>query len=236
MDKYVCLMYHNISDQGDKYALHRADFLKQLNTIRDYGVTGRSIHEINLAENRKNSVSITFDDGFISDLWAAEKLSEFGFTGTFFLVEEFIKTRTQTYMDKSQVKAIAEMGHSIGVHGKNHKWWTTKPEGVLLKELTDTKKWLQDLTSCDVVSCSAPGGKLNKKIVREIRNSQDFKYIRNSFPWLNSFDVSKVNSMAILKEDSDAVFLKKMTGNRQYYRYSFAKQNIKDALKQVLGR
>lgn len=233
--KYNCLMYHEIDDKGDKYSLKRHTFLEQLQFIKNQNIKAMSIRDFH-KERIKDAIVLTFDDGFKSDVWAGEQLVEYEYTGTFFLVEDFIREGKNSYMDSSQVKVLANMGHEIGVHGKNHHSWPSKPLEELLLELSETKKWLEDLTGTEVSTCSAPGGKINNEIIKAIQESDLFKHIRNSTPWHSEFNSFEVNATAILQSDSSAVFQKKINGDAKYYHYLYAKNGVKKIVKPLIGK
>lgn len=236
MNTYRCLSYHGFGGNRNKYTLDKKAFVRHLTLIKKNNLSFKSLEEVNAINYDKASVALTFDDGFTSDVWAAEKLMEFGYSATFFLVASNIRGSNRMYMNKAQVKEISDMGHSVGVHGKTHTWWTSKPTAVLLQELNDTKKYLQDLTSSEVVSCSAVGGKLNNKILKALNENQEFKFVRNTIPWFTTINAFEVNSTIIIKGDTEHVFLKKATGDLNCYRYLFAKQFIKNGVKKVLGK
>ncbi len=229
-------MYHEIADHGDKYALDRQSFLEHINYMERNGMNAISIKDTSTLNYSKNNIVLTFDDGFVSDVWAGEELAKLGFTATFFLVEDFIKNTSNNYMNKNQVKLVASMGHEIGVHGKNHDAWTSKPKKQLLSELNNTKSWLEDLTGTKVDTCSAPGGKLNKGIVSALQTDGNFKHVRNSIPWFTNIASFEVNSTAILQEDSLPIFIKKLEGEYFYYKYLYSKQLLKDQVKKMIGR
>ena len=153
MNKFNCLLYHQINNNGDKYTLSKSSFIRQLDLINSHGYNATSIRKIG-CKDIHNGVAITFDDGYKSDLWVGEKLLHHGFSATFYLVKDFINNESNTYMNRNQVKQLAALGHEIGVHGKTHDDWTLKPKDSLLTELFETKNWLQDITGVEVSTCS----------------------------------------------------------------------------------
>lgn len=235
MNNFNCLMYHEINDHGDKYAIRKDAFLAQLDYLIANDFKGRSIRDMR-KNPTYNTIVITFDDGFVSDVWAGEELAKLGFTATFYLVEDFIKNTSNKYMNESQVKQLTSMGHEIGIHGKNHDAWPAKPINTLLNELIATQEWLQKLTISEITSCSAPGGKINKDIVKALYDNNHFKNVRNSMPWYNTYDAFEINSIAILEEDSVAIFAKKASGDAVYYYYLYIKYEVKKLVKKLLRK
>jgi len=227
MNKFNCLLYHQIKNNGDKYTLSQSSFIRQLDLINSHRYNATSIDKIGMKDSF-NGVAITFDDGFKSDLWVGEKLLEYGYSATFYLVKDFIESNSNIYLNRQHVKQLAIMGHEIGVHGKTHDAWTLKPKDIVLTELIETKNWLEDLTGVEVSTCSAPGGKINREIIKELTQSDQFKSVRNSIPWFNSINAFEINATVILRDDYDSSFLKKLNGDTLYYNYLFSKQKLKD--------
>ena len=103
------LMFHEILDNGDqesgwhsrsngKYTISKNKFLK---IISSYG----------------KSVNYTFDDGGISNLYAAKQLKLNGIRGVFFICSAFIGS--PGFLDLAQIIEISK-NHYIYAHGHNH--------------------------------------------------------------------------------------------------------------------
>ena len=119
------------------------------------------------------------------------------------------------YLTPPQVKRIAQLGHSIGVHGKSHVWWTSMEQKKLIEDLREAKHSFEDLIGREVWGCSAPGGKINAETIKVIKESNLFKFIRNSKPMLNSIDHDTViNRVAVDQFDDLKSFQKKLEGDK----------------------
>jgi len=163
--KITCLMCHGIGENTNKFVISKYQFKEQIKSIIANNVQIQSIENNQSIRTNQNiclNSAFTFDDGNKSDLWAAEQLAKHGFSATFFIVKDFSLNHTELYINVDDIKEIARMGHSIGVHGKTHTWWTKISTQQLVIELTDTKKWIEDITGTLCSACSAPGGKLSK--------------------------------------------------------------------------
>jgi len=179
----ITLMYHEIvKDAISKYSIsidtlktHLESLLKITQPI--------TFEEFDPLKYRKHTnLIITFDDGHFSNYEAAKELNKIGVKGVFYIVKNFSLFDTN-FLSVNQIKEISEMGHEIGVHGKDHDWWTYKDINVLISEINETKEWLESIISKKVISCSAPGGKINKKIASDIyKNIPEIKYIRSIKP------------------------------------------------------
>jgi len=234
--KYSCLMYHEIGNNSNKFVISKNQFISHLTYINQNKYIISSIEQTDLRLTDKHA-TFTFDDGNKSDLWAAELLAKNGFTATFFIIKEFSQFSNEQYLDVHEIKEIAKMGHSIGVHGKSHTWWTKIQPQELLRELSETKIWIESLTGVPCLSCSAPGGKLNSEIISIIRNSGLFMHLRNSLPKINNFsDPFLINSVGIRNNDSMKIFHKKLMCDKNYFELILLKKQIKNLIKPLLGK
>lgn len=162
-------------------------------------------------------VLITFDDGHISNLEAARLLNSKGLKAVFYIVKDYCCSNG-TYLTESMIREISDMGHTIGIHGKSHTRWTDKPIEVLINELSETKSWIESITGKECITCSAPFGFINNRVVKAIKeNFPSFKIIRTSDPKVNNIGEIVVGSVAIHQDTTLSEFKKIINGNRLYY-------------------
>ena len=103
------------------------------------------------------SATITFDDGGVSALRAADILERFNQHGFFFITANYIGTRG--FVDRRDLRDLCERGHVIGSHSATHPLrmgHCTWPQ--LLDEWTRSRAILSDILGADVVTASVPGG------------------------------------------------------------------------------
>jgi peptidoglycan/xylan/chitin deacetylase (PgdA/CDA1 family) len=102
-------------------------------------------------------VVITFDDGGVSAMIAADALERHGFVGHFFVTANYIGARG--FLDEAQLRDLHARGHVIGSHSCSHPLrmghcsWTQ-----LLDEWTRSRAILEDVLGADVRIASVPGG------------------------------------------------------------------------------
>lgn len=193
-------MYHFIGTPcKNKYYLKEQDFVAQISLLEELQI--QSFCFDNDIDSNNNPIClITFDDGHKSNLWAAQLLKEKGLKGVFYVVKDF-SLNNPDYLSKNDIKAISEMGHLIGVHGKDHEWWKLKNDAKLVAELKETKEWIENITGKNVVTCSAPGGGINSKVIKNIKkNFPEFKYIRTSRCGINNMNDVVLNSICIYND------------------------------------
>lgn len=221
--EWTCLMYHKIVESGDKFSVSPATFRKQMQYIAE--------------KQQQDCVEITFDDGHVSNYEAGKMLHELGLKGTFYVLKDK-SLIDSNYLTEAQILDLSRMGHIIGVHGKNHKWWTTKPEEQLISELRETKEWIESITGVPVTTCSAPGGRINKGVVDAIRREiPEFSSIRTSIEDLNnSSRPYLVDAVAIKNTTSLKEFSKIVELDGGYYRRIKAIYWTKEYVKRMIGK
>jgi peptidoglycan/xylan/chitin deacetylase (PgdA/CDA1 family) len=128
------LMYHYISvppNGSDKYRLDLSvtprNFRKQMEWLRDNGYTPirpeQYVGALLWGERLPDRpILLTFDDGYEDAYTAAFPiLREFGFTGTFFVVTDWIDSGRTGYLSWAQVKEMAAFGMAIHSHSREHQ-------------------------------------------------------------------------------------------------------------------
>ncbi|MBW8861659.1 MAG: polysaccharide deacetylase family protein [Acidobacteria bacterium] len=101
--------------------------------------------------------AITFDDGGVSALTAAELLEARGWIGHFFITANYIGTRG--FVSEDDLRELARRGHVIGSHSCSHplrmghcSW------AQLVDEWTRSCDVLRQILGADVHVASVPGG------------------------------------------------------------------------------
>lgn len=78
-------------------------------------------------------VSLTFDDGFSSQMTAASTLDQHGFRGTFYINSGSVGK--PGHLSLEQVRALADAGHEIGGHSVSHPNLPTLAPAEALREI-----------------------------------------------------------------------------------------------------
>lgn len=127
------LMYHYISVPPEDADVYRTDlsvepavFAEQMAYLAANGYTTIDFYELAQAISDKidlppKPVILTFDDGYADNYANAFPiLQQYGFTGTFFVVTEFIDRGYEGYMTWEMVQEMAAAGHRFEPHSRNH--------------------------------------------------------------------------------------------------------------------
>lgn len=110
---------------------------------------------------------VTFDDGNISDLYIGiPQLLKHNLDAIFFVLPG--KIGAPGFLDSSQIKDISDAGMTIGVHGWDHRSWRKQEPDDLERELTYSKKLLEDLIQKPIHLASCPFGEYDSITLREL--------------------------------------------------------------------
>jgi peptidoglycan/xylan/chitin deacetylase (PgdA/CDA1 family) len=106
---------------------------------------------------QQSGIALTFDDGLITDYQIVfKKLQENNLRATYFVTVNNIGK--QGYCTKEQLVEMYQYGMEIGSHGWTHTYLTTKTHKEVVKEIVDSKKWLESELGIKVDSYAPVGG------------------------------------------------------------------------------
>lgn len=232
--RYTCLMYHYIEAPASiKFSVSPDAFKAQMEALKRLGVPSFLPGEGGDPSAQVPPCFITFDDGHRSNLYAAELMRDLGLRGCFYVVKDFARN-DPAFLDEAQIKAISDMGHLIGVHGKVHEWWTKFDDRTLAADLRETKSWIENLTGKPVITCAAVGGKINARVIRCIReNIPDMPYIRTIRFGTNEEAETLLRTVAVTKYVHLDSFCKAVTRDPAYYAFGAVRYGVKELLKPV---
>ena len=104
-------------------------------------------------------LALTFDDGPSAHTERLlDAFEEHGGKGTFFVVGNMLKDRTDTLI------RMAEEGHEIAGHSWNHRQLTALEPSDLKKQLMSTRAKIYDITGVDPVLARPPYGSFDDEV------------------------------------------------------------------------
>ncbi|HZD11463.1 MAG TPA: polysaccharide deacetylase family protein [Candidatus Binatia bacterium] len=176
------LMYHYISEAPEDADEYRTDlsvppqrFREQLQYLKDHGFTTVSLYDLSLAvtarkELPEKPIILTFDDGYLDSYQNAfPLLREFGFTGTFFVVTEFVDKATPGYMSWAMIEEMAAAGMDIENHSKTHADLSGQSRDTLIWQIRGAQETLTaHLGSVPRFFCY-PGGRYDEDTIAMLR-------------------------------------------------------------------
>lgn len=172
------LMYHYVSEppeEADKYrvdlSVSEASFRAQLQYLADHGFTTVDLYDLSLAITGKRPlppkpVILTFDDGYVDHYTNAfPLLREYGFTGTFFIVTEFVDAGSPQYMSWPMIEEMAAAGMRMESHSRTHPDLSEQPRDVLLWQILGSQETLAAHIGYTPRYFCYPGGRYDEDVI-----------------------------------------------------------------------
>ncbi len=105
-------------------------------------------------------VTTSWDDGHPLDLPLAELLATYGVKGTFYVP---IADPLVPRMTRDEIRDLHQMGMEVGSHTQTHPRIHRLDPEVVLRELRDSKAYLEDLLGEEVPAFCYPEGKFSRR-------------------------------------------------------------------------
>jgi peptidoglycan/xylan/chitin deacetylase (PgdA/CDA1 family) len=160
-------------------------------------------------------VSITFDDGHESNLEAMEFLHNAGIPSTSFFVSDYVRNGQNGFMGPAKLKAASALCE-VGAHGASHMALTTLGSEALEAELSASKAYLEAICGGPVTALSAPGGKINGKVIRAALKL-GFKIVGDSKGLLNTAPSLPLHRVSMLNDQSPEHVLSLVRAGRLHW-------------------
>jgi peptidoglycan/xylan/chitin deacetylase (PgdA/CDA1 family) len=222
----IALMYHGTPAAARRgmspYALPAPRFAEHLDFLKATGWETARVRDLaDTARLSERTVLITFDDGYLNNYEGAFiPLAERGMQATWYIVTgklgghaEWLGGRSgdNAFLSAGQVKEMAEAGMEIGSHTVNHVHLDRVDGTILHKELTESRRELEDLLGEPVRSFAYPYGALNETVVAAVREA-GYKYACTTRPgWYNAGESPLlIRRVAIFSNDNLNVFARKL--------------------------
>ncbi len=182
--RLVVLMYHRVgladSNQERRFCTSPHDFARQMQWLREDGYVSLSLERIHshLAEGRPFpalSIHVTFDDGFTGVLdHALPELLNNQIDATLFAVSSQVGGTNEwmwrkgaahrSLLSAPQLRLLSNNGVAIGSHSRTHARLTEASPQDAEKEISDSRRELQDMLGLDVTGFAYPYGLYNATI------------------------------------------------------------------------
>jgi peptidoglycan/xylan/chitin deacetylase (PgdA/CDA1 family) len=167
-------------------------------------------------------VAVTFDDGFKDNFTtAAPILVKYRIPCTVFVASSFLRSPSALYLTREELKELAALpGVTIGSHGLTHNRLTACDEATLWRELTESRKEIEDIIGRPVMAISYPHGSVNRRIADTARlagyalgacSRSDINHIGR--------DPLLLCRTEVVAADSKRVFLQKLNGGWDWCRW-----------------
>jgi peptidoglycan/xylan/chitin deacetylase (PgdA/CDA1 family) len=158
------LLYHRIdaSSTDSQYYVSPDKFEAQMKLLHDWGYTTitpellvKAITEG--ADLPLHPIILTFDDGHLNNYMTAYPImKKYGFTGTLYVVGEYMGT--PEYMNVDQIREMANDGWEIGSHSMNHLDLTSLDRQQQQYEIIESRKFLEAELGIPIQTFAYPFG------------------------------------------------------------------------------
>ena len=115
-------------------------------------------------------VTTSWDDGHKLDLKLAKLLKKYGIRGTFYISPKNREFREEDLLSDDEIIKL-NRDFEIGAHTMTHPRLTQVSEKEALREISDSKKYLEVLTETKIRCFCYPGGAYNKKIKELVKRA-----------------------------------------------------------------
>lgn len=170
------LTFHRVNDKEDENGLtvHPRLFEELLDVlVKEYRIVPLALVREMVLKSEPippRTVTITFDDGYLDNFAvAAPVLRERNIPATFFISSGYIgtmrkfpwdvpKSVSHPIMTWDQVRQLAAEGFEIGAHSVNHVNLGACSPDVIRKEVTDSKRHIEDQLGATILGFAYPFG------------------------------------------------------------------------------
>ena len=212
------LMYHSIEDSipNDKkglFTISKNNFIEQIKMLSSYSMGRLS----NVNDLKAGKLAITFDDGYINNLRiAAPILNEYKVPFVVYVTAGYVKSNNKLYLNPAELRELSLFpGATIGGHGMTHRRLSKCNKSELKNELSDSKRYLEDVLGTEIKTMAYPHGDYNASV---IESAKEFGYelcvtTKNGVVVPNeSLNCYALNRTAILSYDTLATINYKLNG------------------------
>lgn len=175
--KAVSLLFHDIITDGDddssgfpgaaagRYKLKLEDFQAHCHALAIMSTKPMKVYEVDNSQGHGLPIMLTFDDGGVSAVVAANILERHGWCGHFFITTSRIGQHG--FLNEDQIRELQSRGHAIGTHSNSH------PERMsylswnqMVDEWITSVQRLSDILGGQVKIASIPGGYYSKEVAQ----------------------------------------------------------------------
>lgn len=223
------LLYHSVSsgvkfDPCGLFTINPYVFENQMKILaKNTNVSLVSLSDcLKTISNSDLAVAVTFDDGYKDNLYTvASIMQKYRIPFTVFVSSAMIRNGTPDFLTPKELRELSMLpGVSIGSHGATHTRLTKLNESELRDELISSKRYLEDITSKEVIAVSYPHGAVDSN-VKDAAMLAGYKIGACSrFDINNEFrDPLLLCRTTILAKDTNKVFLQKLNGAWDWYKW-----------------
>ena len=161
----------------------------------------------------QKAIAVTFDDGWKDNyVNAFPILKKYGAKATVFLVPAFIGKRTDAvtadgegpreHLSENDILEMSKAGIEFASHSFSHKLFDRTPDEEIEFEVTESKKFIENLTQKECLTFAYPAGFFTDFAKKAIKNAGYDAAFSTVYGADDNSDVYALNRVEILRRDS----------------------------------
>lgn len=222
----VMLMYHSVSiDQSAPswpWAVSLKNFRAQIAMLKDAAWKTPTIRDLldKKAFYGQRTAVITFDDGYVDNLFAFEALQQNGQCASWFVVSGSVGTApawpgdgrpSGRLLNGDELRQMQAAGMEIGSHTVSHARLPTLDDSTLHSELRDSKRALEDVLGQSVDTFAYPYGQWDDRCAAAVKQAGYLAACTTRTGWaLRDNDPYRIRRLTIFNHDTAASVARKL--------------------------
>ncbi|HOX54234.1 MAG: polysaccharide deacetylase family protein [Candidatus Omnitrophica bacterium] len=203
------LMYHHVDGANkstDSPTVSKENFAKQMELIHKKGYNVISLDALvdatlNKKRLARNSVVITFDDGYKDNYTNAyPDLKKYNFPATIFIITG--KIGQIEYVSWEDILEMSKNNISFGSHSRCHRYLPDLEEGEVKKSVVESKKDLEQKLNTEVKYFCYPLGGFSDRIIKIVQEA-GYKGACTTNKGGNRFNTDTYSLKRIKMKDAD---------------------------------
>lgn len=222
----LMLMYHSVSATAGvpewTWAVSRTRFRQQLELLQDGGWQTPTMGELvsDPARYAKRAAVITFDDGYVDNLDAAEDLQALGMRATWFIVTGSIGAPPAwpgdgrpngRLLNESELRDLETAGMEVGSHTVSHVRLPALDDTTLERELADSKATLEAVLGHTITSFAYPYGAWDERCAAAVQRAGYAAACTTRTGWTRrDGDPYRLRRLSVFNHDTASSFARKL--------------------------
>ncbi len=212
----VVLCYHSVSDGDWRFSVSKKQFLKQIQYLMEHYKLV-SLDQLVNGKSIKNSVALTFDDGYMDNLTDVHKiLKKYRIPATLFVLGNAAEANRSELdnqlplLNTKQIKFLKKEGWEIGYHTKTHSDLRLLSQTELKEEILISKIKLEKSLGFKLKYFAYPRGIYSNNIIEVVKKAgyknaftvdggafklQDSKFLNNRISMENLISQQQFEAM-----------------------------------------
>ncbi len=206
---------HVDGDVNGIYNMAQKTFVRHIHAIKQIGEQQQSFDTVAFGSTLTDSVSITFDDGYLSTLkFAAPLLTRYSLPFHVFVTPSLVQSNDRRYLSIPQLRELSEIPQvTIGAHGYRHIPISQISESDRLNELSAARTWLEDVLQKQIQTMSYPFGSTPANI-HHVVSQAGYSTAASSLWGINNSSTNRLmlKRIDLWEGDSNRTLISKLLG------------------------